>query len=520
MPDSLDDDIAELLSFIERTRTSISDRTTAVAGPDLRGPLAPFAPLIHRTQQRLAVDPQPAVTLDRLATACRELGQANESMKRARERVEQTPDEPNGEEWDGDEAALVRILADIAAAEATVAARILASLLARGHAWSSQVVEATREVARNKLRRIDAIVDADPIGAHEWAAERSRLERMLRTGVAERSHEPEPRAAPHWWFDKLGDLVALHDLIEARGLLTATAWLGGHHLQAVGTRAASPESADADAVAAASVMRLAERRTLFVAGSTHPGEDELLVDAFASAKEDRPVTLVLVPRLPGLIDDQQRTRAQAIVAYAARSMSTSLLSALGPATTVDVLVVDHLGLLRGIYGLASGAFIGGSLLASVGHNYCESLMWGVPTFTGPNHRGNTARWSLASTQLTKGLRVVERERLPDALSEWMRWLDSDHVAEDRAAIAAELRRFLAHVVEGAPSMLAHIDDEAWRCVARLASDAAPDGSACQRCDGTVSRCAHFQTLQRNRLVSGTDLRWYVPHLARHALRGR
>lgn len=522
MPDPLDDDIAELLSWIERTGTSSSGGgNAAVARPDLRGPLASLSALIPRTERRLATDPQPVATLARLADACRELSQANESMKRARTRVEQTPAQPNGEEWGGDEAALVRILADIAAAQATVAARILASLLAKGHPWSPQVVAATREVARAKLRRIDAIVRADPVGAHEWVAERKRLERMLRSGVAARSDRPEPRAGEHWWFDKLGDLVALHDLIEARGLGTPTPWFSGHHLQADGRRAARPGSADADASMVASLVALAERRTLFVAGSTHPGEDELLIEAFAGAKGDRPVTLVLVPRIPGAIDDQGRSRAQALRECAARSMSSSLLSGLEHGTTIDVLVVDQVGLLRGIYGLATGAFIGGSLLASVGHNYCESLMWGVPTWTGPNHRGNTARWELASSWLRRGLVVVERERLHDAFSEWMRWLDSANVAEDRAAIAAELRRFLAHVVEGAPSMLARVDDETWRCVARLGSDAELDEvSACPRCDGTVSRCARLETLERNRLVSGTALRWYVPHLARRALAGR
>lgn len=516
MPDSLDDDIAELLSWIERAKASISGDQAKVARPDLRGPLAPLSPLIQRTERRLATDPEPVATLERLAGACRELSQANESMKRARVRVEQTPAEPNQEEWDGDEAALVRILADVAAAEATVAARILASLLAKGHAWSSQVVAAVREAARCKLRRIDAIMRADPAGAHEWVAERKRLERTLRSGVAG-SDQSRPRAGEHWWFDKLGDLVALHDLIQERGLETATPWFSGHHIQ-ISRRARGRGSADADASVCASLVGLAERRTLFVAGSTHPGEDELLIEAFAEAKGDRAVTLVLVPRLPGARDAQGRSRAQAIQECAARSMSTSLLSGLERGTTVDVLVVDEVGLLRGIYGLAAGAFIGGSVLASVGHNYCESLMWGVPTWTGPNHGANTARWELASSWLSKGLVVVERERLHDVFSEWMRWLDSGHVAEDRAAIAAELRRFVAHVVEGAPPMLALVDDEAWRCVARLAPDAELEASACQHCDGTVSHCARFDVLERHRLVSGTALRWFAPNLARRALR--
>lgn len=51
----------------------------------------------------------------------------------------------------------------------------------------------------------------------------------------------------------------------------------------------------------------------------------------------------------------------------------------------DLIVIDELGLLAGVYGLADRAFVGGSLVAGVGgHNVLEPLVHGIPVLVGPH----------------------------------------------------------------------------------------------------------------------------------------
>lgn len=123
---------------------------------------------------------------------------------------------------------------------------------------------------------------------------------------------------------------------------------------------------------------------VWIAASTHAGEEEQLLDAHAVIRKTYPdAVLVLAPRHPG--------RAPRVAEMAqARQMDCVLRSrkaVVGKDTAV--FLVDTLGELSAFYGLAEVAFVGGSLVPVGGHNLLEPAAFGLPVLTGPNI-GNVA----------------------------------------------------------------------------------------------------------------------------------
>jgi len=122
---------------------------------------------------------------------------------------------------------------------------------------------------------------------------------------------------------------------------------------------------------------------LWLAGSTHPGEEALLLDVhrrLQAAHPDSRVQLLLAPRHP--------TRAPEVMALC-RSAGFSVVARSGIAnapTTADVIVLDTLGELAGFYALADAAFVGGSLVAHGGQNPLEPIAAGCPVVLGPDTR--------------------------------------------------------------------------------------------------------------------------------------
>jgi 3-deoxy-D-manno-octulosonic-acid transferase len=155
-------------------------------------------------------------------------------------------------------------------------------------------------------------------------------------------------------------------------------------------------------------------RLVWIAASTHPGEEGAVLRAFAQARESVPgLRLVMVPRHPA--------RAPVVAQRARKAgLCARLHSAAGPiGTEVDVLVGDTLGELEVFYGAADIAFVGGSLVRDGGHNVLEPALWGVPVLSGPH---------LFNFQMVS-------ERLRDA--------GAIEVVQDAAALAAAVRSLAA-----------------------------------------------------------------------------
>lgn len=119
-------------------------------------------------------------------------------------------------------------------------------------------------------------------------------------------------------------------------------------------------------------------RPVWVAGSTHPGEDEQVLGAHACLLERLPdALLVLVPRHPRRFDDVAALCRQAGLTLARRSRDE------WPGDDTAVYLGDTMGELLVLYGSADLAFVGGSLVPIGGHNLLEPAAVGTPVLTGP-----------------------------------------------------------------------------------------------------------------------------------------
>jgi 3-deoxy-D-manno-octulosonic-acid transferase len=123
--------------------------------------------------------------------------------------------------------------------------------------------------------------------------------------------------------------------------------------------------------------RVHGRHPVWMAASTHPGEEGVVLDVYAQLLGEQPqALLILAPRHP--------ERAEAVGALCrARQLSYGYSSG-PPVAGNSVLLVDELGVLVYYYALADVAFVGGSLVDRGGHNPVEALVAGTPVITGPS----------------------------------------------------------------------------------------------------------------------------------------
>jgi 3-deoxy-D-manno-octulosonic-acid transferase len=120
-------------------------------------------------------------------------------------------------------------------------------------------------------------------------------------------------------------------------------------------------------------------RPVLLAASTHPGEDEIMLDAFAPLADaaTRPL-LVIAPRHP--------ERGPAIATLATAHGFATALRSRGEAVADDtqVYVADSLGEMGLWFRLSTAALIGGSMLPGIGgHNPLEAIRLGCPVASGP-----------------------------------------------------------------------------------------------------------------------------------------
>ncbi len=120
-------------------------------------------------------------------------------------------------------------------------------------------------------------------------------------------------------------------------------------------------------------------RLVWVAGSTHAGEEEIVLDVQRSlATGGRRPLLVLVPRHPARFADVAVMLQRRGVRFVRRSSGASCTD------ETEVLLVDTLGELVSFYAACDVAFVGGSLVPIGGHNLLEPAVLGVPILTGPH----------------------------------------------------------------------------------------------------------------------------------------
>lgn len=180
------------------------------------------------------------------------------------------------------------------------------------------------------------------------------------------------------------------------------------------------QDAGVSARGAALRARWAPARQLWVAGSTHPGEEAALVEAqqklltTARARGTPPPLLALVPRRPERFADV----AAWLAAGSLRHAGSRQGAAQPPAADLDVLLVDEMGVLCDWYAAADMAFVGGSLVPVGGHNLLEPAALARPVLTGP-HSFNAPDVARCLLEAGGAQEVRGADDLVAALAAWL-----------------------------------------------------------------------------------------------------
>jgi len=163
----------------------------------------------------------------------------------------------------------------------------------------------------------------------------------------------------------------------------------------------------------AEVQRLAGDRPVVVAGSTMEGEEGPVLDALSqSSGNGRDPFLILAPRHPERFDGVASLLESRGVVFARRSELPVLPD------RADVFLLDTIGELGRAYGLGSIAYLGGSLVATGGHNPLEPAVWGVPVLSG-SHVFNFQEVFGEMVAAGAARLVDDHTALASALSEWL-----------------------------------------------------------------------------------------------------
>ena len=142
-------------------------------------------------------------------------------------------------------------------------------------------------------------------------------------------------------------------------------------------------------------------RPVWIAASTHAGEDEIILNAFRLLQLEFPNLLLnLVPRHPSRFDTVADLCQQQNFHLIRRSSNIACHK------STDIFLGDSMGELLLFYAAADVAFVGGSLIPLGGHNILEPALLGLPVLSGP-HMFNFAEASQLLIQQQAALQVFD-----------------------------------------------------------------------------------------------------------------
>ncbi len=192
-------------------------------------------------------------------------------------------------------------------------------------------------------------------------------------------------------------------------------------------------------------------RPVIVAGSTHAGEEKIILDACRRIREKIPdLLLVLAPRHP-----HRCSEVESLLSDDDACIRHSELDRFNECTSI--ILLDVMGELLYYYGLAGTAFVGGSLVRVGGHNLMEAVCAGAAVVMGPflhNIDDIAARFVQAG-----GLRIAENERqlveafmaLLEAGGEGERQrLNATRVLHDNQGALEKVESLIADLMENKP----------------------------------------------------------------------
>ncbi len=171
------------------------------------------------------------------------------------------------------------------------------------------------------------------------------------------------------------------------------------------------------------LLGLAPGQRVWIAGSTHRGEEVAVLEAHRAALTDHPnLALIVAPRHPERVPEVVALAAACGFVALRRSQLPRSASAVAGATrngAAPVIVLDTVGELAQLYAVADVVFVGGSLIELGGHNMLEAALRRKPVLFGPY----TTNFREAASLLVKGGGAL--------------------VVRDAVSLAVQLRRLLA-----------------------------------------------------------------------------
>jgi 3-deoxy-D-manno-octulosonic-acid transferase len=198
----------------------------------------------------------------------------------------------------------------------------------------------------------------------------------------------------------------------------------------------------------------AKGRPILVAGSTAPGEERMVLNAYRNLVERFPLlALVIAPRHLERTAEVEEELREAGLPYARARVFPSIAPADTEALTAiheGILLLDTMGDLRGLYRRAAIAFVGGSMTpARGGQSLAEPAAVSVPVLFGP-HFANQRQIGEALIEQGGGRIVNDAAQLESACAEWL----ADDAERRRAGERA--RQVMGQLGGGVAATLQHL----------------------------------------------------------------
>ena len=150
-------------------------------------------------------------------------------------------------------------------------------------------------------------------------------------------------------------------------------------------------------------LKISSKDLILVAGSTHPKEEEIILDIYQKAKEEFPsLRLILAPRHPERIPEVEAICKSRNLTYVRRSQVAG--------RRPQVILLDTIGELAKVYSLATVVFVGGSLVPIGGHNILEPAALGKVPLFGP-YMHNFVESARLLLEGKGGIQVKDKEEL-------------------------------------------------------------------------------------------------------------
>ncbi len=181
------------------------------------------------------------------------------------------------------------------------------------------------------------------------------------------------------------------------------------------------------------VLGLRDQEELFVAGSTHPVEEEELLTCYRALRKEFPtLVLLLAPRHIERVGEVE----QAVRSAGLKPVRRTHLNRNGSAGGEPgrVIILDTRGELSQVYGHAVLSFVGGTFVPVGGHNLLEPAWWGKPVFFGPH----TDHCAEIAEQLKRGGGGIQVRSGADLATEGTKLLRNRVLLQETGRAACEV----------------------------------------------------------------------------------